>query len=81
MSPENPIPLTLEEHRELGEELRTTGARLRELSHMVAGIYGPQNRAVASFRRVTEAMDRLRYDLERQAAVDLQGYPSDGLYS
>ena len=80
MSPETSAPLTLEEHRELGRELRVTSARLRELHQLLISVYGPQHLAAAEFRRVSEGLGRLRQDLQTQAAADLPGYPVDGLY-
>ena len=80
MSAESPLPLTLEEHRELGQEIRGANARLRELCTMMVGVYGFENRAAHSFVRLTEAMDSLRQELQRQAALDLPGDPVDGIY-
>ncbi|HWB84626.1 MAG TPA: hypothetical protein VG675_10835 [Bryobacteraceae bacterium] len=80
MRPESPIPLTLEEHRELGREIRVAGARLQELCTLIAKVYGPQNRAAFSFLKVTEAIERLRQDLEAQVSQDLPGIPVDGFY-
>jgi hypothetical protein len=80
MRSKTPIPLTLEEHRELGCELRRTRARLQELSTMVSMVYGPNNRAAFSFVKAAEAMDRLCADLDAQAARDLPGFGTDGFY-
>jgi hypothetical protein len=80
MSFESHLPLTLEEHRELGQEIRTASARLRELCTMMAGVYGSENRAAHSFVKLTEAMNSLRQELQTQAVRDLPGYPVDGVY-
>jgi len=80
MTPENPMPLTLQEHQELGREIRAADARLRELCSMMVGIYGQQNAASDSFREVAAAMERLRTELQAQAARDLPGLPMDGIY-
>jgi hypothetical protein len=80
MSSESHLPLTLEEHRELGQEIRTASARLRELCTMMVGVYGSENRAAHSFVKLTEAMNSLRQELQTQAARDLPGYPVEGIY-
>ena len=80
MRPENSIPLTAEEHRELGREIRHTAARLQELERLVASIYGPTNQAAFSFQKLVESMDRLQEELELQAAADLPGYITQGFY-
>jgi len=72
--------LTLEEHRELALELQSAYARMRALSEMFAGIYGPQNQAAFTFARVAEAMERLCRDMQVQAAVDCPGTDVDKLY-
>jgi hypothetical protein len=64
MRPQTPVPLTLEEHRELGHEVRAVNARLQELCKMVVSVYGPNNQAAFTFLKV----------------ADLPGYPTDGFY-
>lgn len=81
MRPQAQVPLTLEEHRELGREVRAANARMRELCNLVVSVYGPNNRAAFSFMKVTEALDRLCQDLQTQAAQDLPGYPTDDFYA
>ena len=81
MRPESPNPLTLEEHRQLGAELRGTRARLHELSRLVMSVYGPQSRAAFDFVKTAESMDRLCEDLQAQAAHDWPGYPTEGFYT
>ncbi len=81
MRPSTPVPLTLDEHRELGAEIRRSRARLRELSALVASVYGPSNQAAFSFQKAADAMDRLCLDLQTQAARDLPGYNIDGIYT
>ena len=80
MSSESPLPLTLEEHRELGQEIRAASARLRELCTMMVGVYGSESPAARTFVKLTEAMESLRQELQTQAARDLPGYPVDGIY-
>ncbi|PWU05487.1 MAG: hypothetical protein C5B51_14595 [Terriglobia bacterium] len=80
MSREAPLPLTLEEHRELGAEMRATSARLQELYSLIVSIYGPEDRVSACFLRLTEAIEQVRQELGRQAARDLPGHPLDGIY-
>ncbi len=80
MRPETIVPLTLEEHRELGREIKLTCARMRELHQLVSGIYGPANQAVFSFTKALECLEQLQADLEAQAAADLPGYAVSGFY-
>ena len=80
MRPETPVPLTLEEHAQLGRELRQTRRRLHELSSVVGEIYGPRNRAAFTLQKIAEAMDLLCGDLEIQASLDLPGQNVAGLY-
>ena len=81
MRPESLNPLTLEEHRELGAELRGMRSRLHELSALVMEVYGPQNRAAFDFVKIAESMDRLCQDIEAQAGHDWPGHPTRGLYT
>jgi|GEM_PF-1561249 hypothetical protein len=73
MNPETQNPLTLEEHRELAREMSAANARLRELCHLVASVYGPRNRAAFSALKATAAMERLCQELQTQVTAD---YPS-----
>jgi hypothetical protein len=77
---ETPVPLTLQEHRELGAEMRSANARLQELCKVVMSIYGPNTPAAFSFQKAADQMQRLCQDLQTQAARDLPGYPTDGFY-
>ena len=77
---ENPIPLTIDEHRELGHEMKATALRLRSLCELVVGVYGPANRASFSFLKALEAIELLEQDLATQAMHDLPEYPSNDLY-
>ena len=81
MRPQTPAPLTLEEHRELGAEMRAVNARLQELCKVVVGVYGPNAQAAFTFLKVAEHMQRLCEDLQAQAARDLPGYSIDGIYT
>jgi len=72
------IPLTIDEHRELGREMKATTRRLRALCDVV--VDGPANRAAFSFQKALEAIELLEHDLATQAMHDLPGYPSNDLY-
>ena len=78
--PQSPGPLTLEEHRELGAEMRAMNAQMQELCKVVVSVYGPHNQAAFTFQKVADGMDRLCQDLQSQASKDLPGYPVDGFY-
>ena len=80
MRPQSPVPLTLEEHRELGAEMRAVNGRLQELCKLVVSVYGPNTKAAFSFLKTAEHVARLCQDLEAQAAKDLPGYSTDGFY-
>ncbi len=73
-------PLTLEEHRELGDEMKRTTARLRELCDLIVSVYGPQSRSGYSFLNAIQALERLHQELEVQALQDVKGYV-EKLYS
>jgi predicted aminopeptidase len=81
MRPVESIPLTLEEHRELGAELRKSRTRIQELRNVVSEVYGPNNQAAFSFSKAAEALERLRVDLQTQAARDWPGFHTDGIYT
>jgi hypothetical protein len=74
------IPLTLEEHRDLGAEVRNARLRMRQLCDLVVGVYGPNNQAAFTFLKAVEDLDRLNQDMRAQAAQDLPGYPVEQLY-
>jgi hypothetical protein len=80
MRPETLLPLTLEEHRELGQELRIAGARLRELERLITSVYGPNSRASFGFSKLSEAVERLQQEMEAQAQADLPGFITERLY-
>ena len=77
---EHSLPLTRDEHYELGRELRTASARMRELCGLVVSVYGPNNQSAFEFEKAVEALDRLRSDLQAQAETDLPGYDVHGYY-
>ena len=81
MRPQTPVPLTLEEHKELGEEMRAVNARIQALCRMVVSVYGPNAQSAFSFQKVADQMDRLCQDLQAQASQDLPGYPIEGFYT
>ena len=78
MSTEN--KLNIEEHAELGSELRKASARLRQLCGLVVGVYGPESLPSLGFLRTIDAIERLRAEMEVQAAQDLQRYVEKNLY-
>ena len=80
MRPQTSTPLTLEEHRELGAEMRAVNARLQELCKVVVSVYGPNAQAAFTFMKAAEQVKRLCQDLQAQAARDLPGFPTDGFY-
>jgi hypothetical protein len=80
MRPGTLNPLTLDEHRELGAEIRTARVRMRQLCDLVVGVYGPNTQASFTFLRAVEDLDRLSQDLRAQAGEDWPGYPMDKLY-
>jgi hypothetical protein len=53
---------------------------LRELCNVVAGVYGPNNRAAFSFLKLVDDMERLCQDLQTQVTHDYPGYRVDDLY-
>jgi len=81
MRPEQPQPLTREEHLELGRELKQARVKLSELASLVVEVYGPQNHAAFTFQKIVEALDTLSQDMQVQAGEDLRGQPVDGLYT
>jgi len=80
MRPENIVPLTLEEHRDLSNEMKTCTVRLRELCGLVVSIYGAQSLAGFSFLKAMDALEHLNRDLQNQARQDLKGRSIDGMY-
>jgi hypothetical protein len=68
--------LTLEEHLELGREVKRCASRLREISNLVVEVYGQGSRPGVSFLRTMDALERLDRDLQQQAAAEL-GHPID----
>jgi hypothetical protein len=80
MRPGTSIPLTLEEHRELGAEVQTARVRLRRLCDLMVAVYGPNNQAAFTFLKTVEDLDRLNQHLRAQAAEDLPGHPVDQIY-
>jgi hypothetical protein len=74
------ISLTVDEHRELGREMKATAKRLRVLCDLVVDVYGPANRAAFSFVKAMEAIEHLEQDLAAQAMHDLPEYPSNDIY-
>ena len=80
MAWENSLPLTRDEHYELGRELRAVSARMRELCGLVVSVYGPNNQSAFEFEKAVELLNRLRSDLQAQAEADLPGFDVNGYY-
>jgi hypothetical protein len=80
MGREHTIPLTLDEHRELGRDMQANTARLRSLCDLIVQVYGPQNLAAFNFLKAMEALDRVNYELQAQAVHDLPGHEKDIFY-
>lgn len=80
MRPEQPQPLTREEHVELGRELAQARTKLRQLAALVVEVYGQRNHAAFTFQKLVEQLDTLTEDMRVQAAEDLRGQPVDGIY-
>jgi hypothetical protein len=73
-------PLSIEEHRDLAQELRLTDARLHELSELIAGVYGTDSRVAFMFRRAADSVSRLREEMQTQAVLDLEGEAGQPTY-
>jgi hypothetical protein len=80
MARENALPLTRDEHYELGRELRAVSARMRELCGLVVSVYGPNSQSAFQFEKAAKTLDRLRADLQAQAQADLPGFDVRGYY-
>ena len=80
MAAEPPLPLTLDEHRELGTEVKRASARVRELGRLVTAVYGPGSRVASDFAKAVDALERLQESMETQASRDLPGLHLDGIY-
>ena len=80
MGAEPQARLTFEEHRDLSRELRETHLRLLELCNLVADVYGSQNPSRLALRTAVEALERLRDELQGQAAEDWPGRLAGDLY-
>jgi hypothetical protein len=81
MRPQAPVPLTLEEHRELAAEMRAVNARMQALCKVIVSVYGPNTQAAFSFLKAAEQVNRLCQDLQAQAGRDLPGHETEGLYT
>jgi hypothetical protein len=60
--------------------MRTVNARLQELCKVVVSVYGPNAQAAFAFLKVADQINKLCQDLQAQAARDLPGFPTEGLY-
>jgi hypothetical protein len=74
-------PLSLEEHRHLGVEIKKARARMQELCRLVVEVYGPNSQSAFSFLRAAESLDRLAIEMEAQAERDWPGQYFGGIYS
>lgn len=80
MRPPLPVPLTFEEHQELGREMRKIRVRMHELRDLLQEVYGPNNRAAFEFNRAASALDTACRELQTQVETDAPGAPVDGIY-
>ena len=81
MRPDRPQPLTRDEHAELGRELKQTRVKLSELAALVTEVYGTQNHAAFTFRKILDALDTLSEGMQAQADEDLRGEPVERFYT
>ena len=77
---EDPVPLSLDEHMQLARERRASEARWRQLSQMVADVYGHESPCAFTFRKTIALIEHLRQQLQRQASQDLPAGSAEGLY-
>ena len=75
------VPLTLEEHREMGSELRSIRSRMHKLCDLVVEIYKPNNQAAFNFCQAVDAVDRLCAEMQTQAAQDAPDGHTEGIYT
>ena len=80
MGPQTQSHFTFDEHRDLSRELLKTQWRVLELGKLAAEVYGPESPASIAFTQAVEALGRLRYELQRQAAEDCPGTRGYDLY-
>lgn len=80
MRPETSNPLTLEEHRQLGREMRAANQRLHTLCDLVVSVYGPNNRAAFTFQKLAETIELVCKEMEAQADKDVPGHPGESFY-
>ena len=73
-------PLTFEEHREFGQELQNTKARLIQLASVVGGVYGPASRSTFAFSKLVEALERVSSEMQAQAELDCPGLNAGEFY-
>jgi hypothetical protein len=65
-----------EEHRAMGVELHAIRGRLLAVGRRVTGAYPKQSRASLAYIKATEALDRLRSELDNAACLE---HPADFL--
>ena len=65
------LPLTVDEHRELGRQLLAAKTTVQNALLLVSHRYGTSKLPVAKARRAEHAIDTLRCQLDSQAARDL----------
>jgi hypothetical protein len=70
MDSKNPQPLTLDEHAQLGQELRAARVRLQEFCALVVEVYGSESAAGGAFLRVVDSLRTLCERLQAQAEMD-----------
>ena len=75
-----PKKLTIEEHREIGAELKSIRKYLIALSCKIPNTYGKTSRAGKQSVRAYEGINQLRNVMENQMFVDCQGDCDTGIY-
>ncbi len=80
MPPQALNPLSFEEHRELAGDILKTRERMRQLASVVITVYGPQSRTAFTFKKATEAIDRLCDEMQAQAEMDCPGLDASSFY-
>jgi len=73
-------PLSYEEHRELGQEIQKSRAKLLHLGSVATSVYGKQSRAAFQFQKVNDAIDRLCDEMSAQADQDCPGLDASSFY-
>ena len=60
--------------------MQATTARLRSLCDLIVQVYGPNSIPAFTFLKAMETLDRVNYELQTQATLDLPGHEKDVFY-